>query len=100
LITFRRAAPAEDYQDRLEAHGITCSMTRTGNCYQRGDGSPFSTVKIELADRFDSHGQAIRELFDYIEGFYNTRRRPSTLDYVSPAAFERRFRTGAGQACA
>jgi putative transposase len=31
----------------------------------------FSTVKIELADRFDSHGQAKRELFDYIEGFYN-----------------------------
>jgi putative transposase len=61
----------------------------------------FSTVKIELADRFDSHGQAKRELFDYIEGFYNTRRRHSTLDYISPAEFERRFRTGAQtQACA
>ena len=54
----------------------------------------FSTLKTELADRFDSHGQAKRELFGYIEAFYNRRRRHSTLDYVSPAAFERRFRSG------
>ncbi len=93
---------SEDYQDRLEAHGITCSMSRTGDCYDNAVMEAFfSTVKIELADRFDSHGQAKRELFDYIEGFYNTRRRHSTLDYISPAEFERRFRTGAGtQACA
>lgn len=93
---------SEDYQDRLEAHGITCSMSRTGDCYDNAVMEAFfSTVKIELADRFDSHGQAKRELFDYIEGFYNTRRRHSTLDYVSPAEFERRFRTGPGtQACA
>jgi putative transposase len=91
-----------DYQDRLEAHGITCSMSRTGDCYDNAVMEAFfSTVKIELADRFDSHGQAKRELFDYIEGFYNTRRRHSTLDYIGPAEFERRFRTRAGtQACA
>jgi putative transposase len=91
-----------DYQDRLEAHGITCSMSRTGDCYDNAVMEAFfSTVKIELADRFDSHGQAKRELFDYIEGFYNTRRRHSTLDYIGPAEFERRFRTSAGtQACA
>jgi len=58
----------------------------------------FSTLKTELADAFASHGQAKRELFDYIEAFYNTRRRHSTLDYVSPAEFERRFRLGCGEA--
>src|SRR5206468_8722529 len=44
----------------------------------------FSTLKTELADRFDSHGQANRELFAYIEAFYNTRRRHSTLDSGVP----------------
>jgi putative transposase len=93
---------SEDYQDRLGAHGIACSMSRTGDCYDNAVMEAFfSTVKSELADRFDSHGQATRELFDYIEGFYNTRRRHSTLDYVSPAEFERRFRTRSGsEACA
>jgi putative transposase len=93
---------SEDYQDRLTAHGITCSMSRTGDCYDNAVMEAFfSTLKTELADRFDSHGQAKRELFDYIEAFYNTRRRHSTLDYVSPAAFERRVRAGrATEQCA
>jgi transposase InsO family protein len=86
---------SEDYQDRLTAHGITCSMSRTGDCYDNAVMEAFfSTVKTELADAFVSHGQAKRELFEYIEAFYNTRRRHSTLDYVSPAEFERRFRSG------
>ena len=49
----------------------------------------FSTVKSELADQFASHGDAKMELFDYIEVFYNQRRRHSTLGQISPAAFER-----------
>ena len=48
------------------------------------------TVKSELADRFDTYGDAKMELFDYIEVFYNQRRRHSTLGQISPAAFERR----------
>jgi transposase InsO family protein len=89
---------SEDYQDRLAAHGITCSMSRTGDCYDNAVMEAFfSTLKTELADTFASHGQAKRELFDYIEAFYNTRRRHSTLDYVSPAEFERRFRSGRGE---
>ena len=88
---------SEDYQDRLEAHGVTCSMSRTGDCYDNAVMEAFfSTLKTELAGQFASHGQAKRELFDYIEAFYNTRRRHSTLDYVSPAEFERRFRSGRG----
>ena len=50
----------------------------------------FSTVKSELADRFASFGEGKMELFDYIEVFYNQRRRHSTLGQISPAAFERR----------
>jgi transposase InsO family protein len=63
---------SEDYQRRLEAHGITCSMSRTGDCYDNAVMEAFfSTVKMELADRFESCGDGKRELFEYIEGFYN-----------------------------
>jgi len=89
---------SEDYQDRLATQGITCSMSRTGDCYDNAVMEAFfSTLKTELADEFASHGQAKRELFDYIEAFYNTRRRHSTLDYVSPAEFEGRVCSGRGK---
>ena len=82
---------SEDYQKRLAAHGITCSMSRRGNCHDNAVmESFFSTVKSELADRFPSFGEAKMEVFDYIEVFYNQRRRHSTLGQISPAAFERR----------
>jgi transposase InsO family protein len=82
---------SEDYQTILDTRGITCSMSRRGNCYDNAVmESFFSTVKSELADRFTSFGDAKMELFDYIEVFYNQRRRHSTLGQISPAAFERR----------
>jgi putative transposase len=81
---------SEDYQDVLTAQGITCSMSRRGNCYDNAVmESFFSTVKSELGEHFDSHAEAKMELFDYIEVFYNQRRRHSTLGQVSPAAFEK-----------
>ena len=81
---------SEDYQSVLEAQGITCSMSRRGNCYDNAVAeSFFSTVKSELGDRFDSCGEAKMELFDYIEVFYNQKRRHSTIGQVSPAAFEK-----------
>ena len=85
-----------DYQDILDARGIVCSMSRRGNCYDNAVmESFFSTVKSELADQFASNGDATMELFDYIEVFYNQRRRHSTLGQISPAAFERRAATHA-----
>ena len=82
---------SEDYQILLAAHGIVCSMSRRGNCYDNAVmESFFSTVKTELADRFDSGGEAKMKLFDYIEVFYNQRRRHSTVGQISPAAYERR----------
>jgi putative transposase len=81
---------SEDYQRMLDAHGITCSMSRTGDCYDNAVMEAFfSTVKMEVVDRFESCGVAKMELFDYIEVFYNQRRRHSTIGYVSPAQFER-----------
>jgi transposase InsO family protein len=81
---------SEDYQRMLDAHGITCSMSRTGDCYDNAVMEAFfSTVKTELASRFESCGEAKMQVFDYIEMFYNQRRRHSTIGYVSPAAFER-----------
>ena len=65
-------------------------MSRRGNCYDNAVMEAFfSSLKTELADRFESCGDAKMALFDYIEVFYNQRRRHSTIGYVSPAAFER-----------
>jgi putative transposase len=86
---------SEDYQRMLDAHGVTCSMSRRGNCYDNAVMEAFfSSLKSEVADRFESCGVAKMELFDYIEVFYNQRRRHSTIGYVSPATFERQH-TGA-----
>ena len=82
---------SEDYQAVLDANGVVCSMSRRGNCYDNAVmESFFSTVKSELGDQFASNGDAKMELFDYIEVFYNQRRRHSTLGQISPAEFERR----------
>jgi transposase InsO family protein len=82
---------SEDYRMRLEQHGITCSMSRRGNCYGNAAmESWFSTVKSEEGERFESYAHAKAALFDYIEVFYNQRRRHSTLGQSSPAEFEKR----------
>jgi len=81
---------SEDYQDVLEANGITCSMSRRGECYDNAAmESWFGTLKTELGEAFESHADAKRKLFDYIEIFYNQKRRHSSLGYISPADFER-----------
>jgi putative transposase len=82
---------SDDYRTRLARHGITCSMSRRGNCYDNAVmESWFSTVKSEAGARFESYAHAKEILFDYIEVFYNQRRRHSTLGHLSPAEFERR----------
>ena len=76
----------------LEKHGITASMSRKGNCYDNAAiESFFHTLKAELVrhEHYRTHAQARASLFQYIETFYNRRRMHSTLDYVSPSAFER-----------
>jgi transposase InsO family protein len=80
---------SEDYQKELEARSITCSMSRRGNCYDNAAmESWFNTLKTELGDGFETIGDAKHELFEYIEIFYNQKRRHSALGYLSPAAYE------------
>ena len=87
---------SDDYQRIINAHHMTGSMSRRGNCYDNAVmESWFSTVKHELGEHFDSCGEAQMALFDYIEAFYNQRRRHSTLGQISPAEFERQMRTSA-----
>ena len=81
---------SEDYQDVLTKHGITCSMSRRGNCLDNAvSESWFSTLKHELGEDFESAAVAKAELFEFIEVFYNQRRMHSSIDYASPADFER-----------
>jgi transposase InsO family protein len=81
---------SEDYANVLKNNGIICSMSRKGNCYDNAVvESFFKTLKAELGEGFDNHGQAKQQLFDYIEVFYNQKRIHSALDYVSPAEYER-----------
>jgi putative transposase len=81
---------SEDYQDVLAKHGITCSMSRRGNCYDNAAMESWnSTLKSELREHFDGPADAKTKLFDYIEVFYNQTRMHSSIDYMSPAEFER-----------
>jgi putative transposase len=84
---------SEDYQKALDARGITCSMSRKGDCYDNAAmESWFGTLKTELGETFETHAEGKRQLFDYIEVFYNQKRRHSALGYVSPGEFEREGR--------
>jgi putative transposase len=80
-----------DYQKQLREHGIVCSMSRKGDCWDNAVAeSFFSTLKAELVHRTDyvSYSHAKASVFEYIEAFYNRRRRHSALDYVSPVEHE------------
>lgn len=83
---------AGDYQLRLRSHGALCSMSRKGDCWDNAVAeSFFATLKIELLGDgvFQTRSAATPLVFEYIEAYYNRRRRHSTLDYVSPADYER-----------
>jgi putative transposase len=83
---------SEDYQKVLRAHGITCSMSRRGNCYDNAAmESWFSTFKAELGETFESIRRGKDLAFDYIEVFYNQQRRHSSIGYRTPAEHERYF---------
>jgi putative transposase len=82
---------SEEYQRLLKAHGIVCSMSRTGDCYDNAPAeSFFATLKRELVNgrRYTTIDQAKTDLFEWIEVFYNRQRRHSALGHVSPEAFE------------
>jgi putative transposase len=81
----------DDYQALLAQQGLTCSMSRTGNCYDNAViESFFGTLKTELVyhQHYPSRQAARQSLFEYIEVFYNRQRRHSALNYHSPASYE------------
>jgi len=80
-----------DYQRLLAERGITCSMSRKGNCWDNAVvESFFHTLKVELIHqrRYLTREEARQDIFEWIEVFYNRQRRHSTLGYRSPAQFE------------
>lgn len=83
---------SEHYQRRLAGHGITCSMSRRGNCW---DNAPmesfFASLKKELVhdEDYATREEARVSLFEFIEAFYNRVRRHSSLGYRSPVEYER-----------
>jgi transposase InsO family protein len=85
---------AADYQRLLADHGIVCSMSRKGNCW---DNAPtesfFGKLKVEWVHgvEYANHDETNRHLFEYIEVFYNRKRKHAALGYESPAAFENMF---------
>jgi len=79
---------------RLREAGMTASMGSRGDCFDNAMAeSFFATLECDLLARqsFPTRNAARLALFDYIEGFYNTHRRHSALDYLSPLAYERRW---------
>jgi transposase InsO family protein len=82
---------SHDYRDALDQAGITCSMSRLGNCWDNAVAeSFFGTLKMELLYELPLQTRSATRsaVADYIETFYNVRRRHSSLDYLSPVEFE------------
>ena len=85
---------SESYQQTLRTLGITCSMSRTGNCYDNAVAERFFwSLKHEWTKhRVYTDLESIRaSVFNYIEMFYNERRRHETLKYISPNEYESQF---------
>jgi transposase InsO family protein len=82
---------SDGYQHLLAGHGITCSMSGKGDCWDNAVMESFwATLKTELVhhERYATREQARQSIFEYIEVFYNRQRLHSSLGYVSPETFE------------
>ncbi len=83
---------SDNFQQLLREHGISCSMSRKGNCWDNAAmESFFHSLKTECVyhERLQTRDDAKKTIFDYIEVFYNQRRRHSFLNYLSPAEHEK-----------
>jgi transposase InsO family protein len=92
---------SKDYAALASANGMILSVSRKGQCWDNAVAeSFFATVKRELINdqALADPGRAARAVFDYIEGWYNTRRLHSALGYLSPAEYESAHHNAARQA--
>jgi putative transposase len=86
---------SEAFQRLMAEHGVTCSLSRSGNVWDNAaTESFFSSLEVERVARktYRTRDQARADVFDYIERFYNPRRRHSTIGYLSTMEFEQRGR--------
>lgn len=82
---------SDEFQQLLKTQGITCSMSRRGECWDNAAmESFFSSLKTERTSRkvYRTREEARSDVFDYIERFYNPVRKHSKLDFLSPVQFE------------
>jgi len=85
---------SSDYSDLLEKFGMLPSMSGKGNCYDNAPMEIFwGTIKQELVHhrRYRTRQEAIQDITEYIEIFYNRQRRQAKLGFLSPVAFEQKF---------
>ena len=83
-----------EYLKLLEQFKMTASMSRKGNCWDNAPMESFwGSLKNELVyhKRYATRQEAMKDIQEYIEIFYNRQRKQARLDYLSPAAFERRY---------
>ena len=83
---------SHEYQQLLKEHGLICSMSRKGNCWDNAPMESFyHTLKTELVQfclGFKTREEARQVIRMYIEEYYNTERRHSAIDYQAPYVFE------------
>ena len=83
----------EQFQRLMADNGVVCSMSRSGNVWDNAAmESFFSSLKTERTGNKTcrTRDEARMDVFDYIERFYNSKRRHSTIGYLSPMEFERK----------
>lgn len=88
---------SDQFQRLMADHGVNCSMSRAGNVWDNAAmESFFSSLKTERTARktYRTRNEARADVFDYVERFYNPRRRHSTLGYLSPIDFEKEAERG------
>ncbi len=85
---------SSEYQALLRGYEMRVSMSRKGNCYDNAPVESFwGTLKTELVHhrRYQTRAEAVRDISEYIDLFYNRQRRQARLGYMSPAAYTQQF---------
>ena len=88
---------SHEYQDLLRRFGMKVSMSRRGNCYDNAPMESFwGILKQELVNHrhYRTRREAIRDITEYIEIFYNRQRRQAKLGFLSPAVYEQKYYAG------
>jgi len=88
---------SQEYRDILDQFGLQVSMSGSGNCYDNAPMESFwATLKQELIHhrQYRSRQEAIREITEYIEIFYNRQRRQAKLGFLSPAVYANKYYAG------